>query len=145
LVQENDIHVDLPGLKTFLSYSETDTEKSMVFKGKFFQTSIIVNFHENGQYVFQYVPVSRIWLSYSETDTEKSEVCSITVLDETADSKATVLKTLNILHKKFQIGIKLQYLVVVVYHFPVPNISENCKLTISSRNFPMPRIHLPFP
>jgi hypothetical protein len=24
LVQENDIHVDLPGLKTFLSFSETD-------------------------------------------------------------------------------------------------------------------------
>ena len=63
LVQENDIHVDLPGLKTFLSFSETDTEKS--------------------------------------------EFCSIEVLDETADSKATVLKTLNILHKKFQIGIKL--------------------------------------
>jgi hypothetical protein len=39
--------------------------------------------------------------------------CSIAVLDETADSNATVLKTLNILHKKFQIGIKLQYLVVV--------------------------------
>jgi hypothetical protein len=69
LVQENDIHVDLPGLKTFLSFSETDTEKSVF--------------------------------------------CSIAVLDETADSNATVLKTLNILHKKFQIGIKLQYLVVV--------------------------------
>jgi hypothetical protein len=69
LVQENDIHVDLPGLKTFLSFSETDTEKS--------------------------------------------EFCSIEVLDEKADSKATVLKTLNILHKKFQIGIKLQYQVVV--------------------------------
>ena len=66
LVQENDIHVDLPGLKTFLSFSETDTEKS--------------------------------------------KLCSIEVLDETADSKATVL---NILHKKFQIGIKLQYQVVV--------------------------------
>ena len=59
LVQENDIHVDLPGLETFLSFSETDTEKS--------------------------------------------KFCSIEVLDETA----TVLKTLNILHKKFQIGIKL--------------------------------------
>jgi hypothetical protein len=53
-VQENDIHVDLPGLKTFLSFSETDTEKS--------------------------------------------EFCS------TADSKATVLKTLNILHKSFRLG-----------------------------------------
>jgi hypothetical protein len=52
--------------------------------------------------------------SFSETDTEKSEFCSIEVLDETADSKATVLKTLNILHKKFQIGIKLQYQVVAV-------------------------------
>jgi hypothetical protein len=46
--------------------------------------------------------------------TEKSEFCSIEVLDEKADSKATVLKTLNILHKKFQIGIKLQYQVVVI-------------------------------
>ena len=69
MVQENDIHVDLPGLKTFLSFSEADTEKS--------------------------------------------EFCSIEVLDERADSKATVLKTLNILHKKLQIGIKLQYQVVV--------------------------------
>jgi hypothetical protein len=56
LVQENDIHVNLSGLKTFLSFSETDTEKS--------------------------------------------EFCSIAVLDETADSNATVLKTLNVLHKK---------------------------------------------
>jgi hypothetical protein len=69
LVQENNIHLDLPGLNTFLSFSETDTEKS-----KFY---------------------------------------SIEVLDETADSKATVLKTLDILHKKFQIGIKLHYQVVV--------------------------------
>ena len=53
LVQENDlhVHVDLPGLNTFLSFSETDTEKS--------------------------------------------EFCSIEVLDETADSKATVLKILG--------------------------------------------------
>jgi hypothetical protein len=35
------------------------------------------------------------FLSFSETDTEKSEFCSIEVLDETADSKATVLKTLK--------------------------------------------------
>ena len=28
LVQENDIPVDLPGLNTFLSFSETDSEKS---------------------------------------------------------------------------------------------------------------------
>jgi hypothetical protein len=34
------------------------------------------------------------FLSFSETDTEKSEFCSIEVLDETADSKATVLKRL---------------------------------------------------
>ena len=62
LVQENDIHVhvDLPSLKNFLSFSETDTDKS--------------------------------------------EFCSIAVLDETADWKATVLKTLNILHKRFRLG-----------------------------------------
>jgi hypothetical protein len=46
----------------------------------------------------------------TQPDSEKSEFCSIEVLDETADSKATVLKTFNILHKKLQIGIKLQYL-----------------------------------
>jgi hypothetical protein len=51
LVQENDIQGDLPGLNTFLLFSETDTEKS--------------------------------------------EFCSIEVLDETADSKATVLKILG--------------------------------------------------
>ena len=34
LVQENDIHVDLPGLKTFLSYSETDTEFCSIAKHK---------------------------------------------------------------------------------------------------------------
>jgi hypothetical protein len=33
LVQENDIHVDLPGLNTFLSFSETDTEKSEFCSG----------------------------------------------------------------------------------------------------------------
>jgi hypothetical protein len=65
LVQENDIHVDLPSLNTFLSFSETDTEKS--------------------------------------------EFCSIEVLDETADSKATVLKTLNILHE-----IKKKYVPVSI-------------------------------
>ena len=68
MVQENDIHVDLPDIKTFLSFSETDTEKS--------------------------------------------KFCSIEVLDETADSKATVLKTAYS-SQKFQIGIKLQYQVVV--------------------------------
>ena len=31
LVQENDIYVDLPGLNTFHSFSETDTEKSELF------------------------------------------------------------------------------------------------------------------
>ena len=35
LVQENDIHVDLPGLNTFLSFSETDTEKSELFNWSF--------------------------------------------------------------------------------------------------------------
>jgi hypothetical protein len=46
----------------------------------------------------------------AETDTEKYEFCSIEVLDETADSKATVLKTLNILHKKFQIEQSKKYI-----------------------------------
>jgi hypothetical protein len=32
---DNDIHVDLPGLNTFLSFSETDTEKSDFVQLKF--------------------------------------------------------------------------------------------------------------
>ena len=68
---------------------------------------------ENDIHVHVDLPGLNTFLSFSETDTEKSEFCSIEVLDETADSKATVLKILNILHKKFQIGIKLQYQVVV--------------------------------
>ncbi|CAC5423214.1 unnamed protein product [Mytilus coruscus] len=45
--------------------------------------------------------------------TEVSEFHSIAVLDETADSKATVELTLNILYDKFQVGTKINYLVVV--------------------------------
>jgi hypothetical protein len=53
LVQENDIHVDLPGLNTFLSFSETDTEKSEF-------CSIEVLDVEN-EIKKKYVPVSMIW------------------------------------------------------------------------------------
>jgi hypothetical protein len=45
--------------------------------------------------------------------TEKSGFWSIEVLEETAESEATVVKALNSLHKKLQIGIKRQYQVVV--------------------------------
>ncbi|CAC5380287.1 unnamed protein product [Mytilus coruscus] len=45
--------------------------------------------------------------------TEKSDFSSVAILDETADSKETVLKVLNILNDKFQVGQLTNYVVVV--------------------------------
>ncbi|CAC5358535.1 unnamed protein product [Mytilus coruscus] len=59
------------------------------------------------------IPGLKPYLSYSQKTTEASTFHSIAVLDDPADSKETVVKTLNILHDRFQIGNKLQYLVVV--------------------------------
>ncbi|CAG2204986.1 unnamed protein product [Mytilus edulis] len=59
------------------------------------------------------IPGLKTYLSYSQKTTEASTFHSIAVLDDPADSKETVVKTLNILHDRFQIGNKLQYLVVV--------------------------------
>jgi hypothetical protein len=53
----DDCNVDLPGLKTFLSFSETDTEKS-----KFCSIEVLdeTNLIEN-EIKKKYVPVSMIW------------------------------------------------------------------------------------
>jgi hypothetical protein len=59
------------------------------------------------------LPNLKIYLSSSDKETEKSNFVSIAVLDDPADSKETVLKTLNILGDKFRIGKHLHYLVVV--------------------------------
>lgn len=59
------------------------------------------------------LPNLKIYLSSSDKETEKSNFVSIAVLDDPADSKETVLKTLNILGDKFRIGKNLHYLVVV--------------------------------
>ncbi|CAC5419074.1 unnamed protein product [Mytilus coruscus] len=59
------------------------------------------------------IPGLKPYLSYSQKTTEASTFHSIAVLDDPADSKETVVKTLIILHDRFQIGNKLQYLVVV--------------------------------
>ncbi|CAC5358523.1 unnamed protein product [Mytilus coruscus] len=59
------------------------------------------------------IPGLKPYSSYSQKTTEASTIHSIAVLDDPADSKETVVKTLNILHDRFQIGNKLQYLVVV--------------------------------
>jgi hypothetical protein len=48
-----------------------------------------------------------------QTKKLKSNFVSTAVLDDPADSKETVLNTLNILGDKFKIGKKLYYLVVV--------------------------------
>ncbi|CAG2204296.1 unnamed protein product [Mytilus edulis] len=45
--------------------------------------------------------------------TEKSDFSSVAILDETADSKDTVLKVLNILYDKFQVGQLTNYVIVV--------------------------------
>jgi hypothetical protein len=45
------------------------------------------------------LPNLKIYLSSSDKETEKSTFVSIAVLDDPADSKETVLNTLNILHQ----------------------------------------------
>jgi hypothetical protein len=45
------------------------------------------------------------FFSIPEESTEKSQFTSLAILDESADSKETVLKVVNILHEKFQVGI----------------------------------------
>ncbi|CAC5419097.1 unnamed protein product [Mytilus coruscus] len=50
---------------------------------------------------------------YTIETTEKSDFSSVAIPDETADSKETVLKVLNILNDKFQVGQLTNYVVVV--------------------------------
>lgn len=50
------------------------------------------------------LPNLKTYLSSSDKETEKSNFVSIAVLDDSADSKETILKTLNILGNKFRIG-----------------------------------------
>ncbi|CAC5406690.1 unnamed protein product [Mytilus coruscus] len=52
-------------------------------------------------------------VDFHESEVEKNQWNTFQILDDPADSKETVIKTLNILHDRFQIGNKLQYLVVV--------------------------------
>ena len=59
------------------------------------------------------LPNLKTYLFSSDKETEKSNFVSIADLDDPADSKETVLNTLNILGDKFRIGKKLHYLVVV--------------------------------
>ena len=59
------------------------------------------------------IPGLKAYLSSTNESTEKSQFSSVAVLNDPADCKETVLKTLNILHDKFNIGQYLQHLVVV--------------------------------
>ncbi|CAC5409411.1 KRAB [Mytilus coruscus] len=59
------------------------------------------------------VPGLKAYLAYDCSQTEVSEFHSIAVFDETDESKATIELTLNILYDKFQVGTKINYLVVV--------------------------------
>ncbi|CAC5421244.1 unnamed protein product [Mytilus coruscus] len=59
------------------------------------------------------IPGLKTYLSYSHKTTEPSTFLSVAVLNDPVDSKETVVKTLNILHDRFQIGQHLQHLVVV--------------------------------
>ncbi|VDH92768.1 Hypothetical predicted protein [Mytilus galloprovincialis] len=59
------------------------------------------------------IPGLKTYLSHSHKTTEPSTFRSVAVLNDPADSKETVVKTLNILHDRFQIGQHLQHLVVV--------------------------------
>jgi hypothetical protein len=86
-VSENERKMLRPGRSTCISFSCT----------KYFRKLLADNF-------FSKLSHAKVSSPVSLTDTEKSEFCSYEVLDETADSKATVLKTLNILHKSFRLG-----------------------------------------
>ena len=59
------------------------------------------------------IPGLKTYLSHSHKTTEPSTFRSVAVLNDPADSKETVVKTLNILHGRFQIGQHLHHLVVV--------------------------------
>jgi hypothetical protein len=48
------------------------------------------------------LPGLKTFFSIPEESTEKSQFTSLAILDESADSKETVLKVVNILHEKFQ-------------------------------------------
>jgi hypothetical protein len=45
--------------------------------------------------------------------TYSSQFTSLAILDESADSKETVLKVVNILHEKFQVGICTDFVLIV--------------------------------
>ncbi|CAC5392076.1 unnamed protein product [Mytilus coruscus] len=60
------------------------------------------------------IPGIKTFLSIPSEKTEKSDFTSVAVLDDTADKKETVLKVLNTLHDKFEIGKSCNYIVVVV-------------------------------
>ena len=86
-------------------------------------------------------------LSQSETFCEEySKFLKLWLLNLLSHLKLQLNKTL-IFQCQFQKMKEKSYDLgdLHVYHFYVPNISENCKLTISSRNFPMQRFHHPFP
>ena len=53
------------------------------------------------------LPNLKTYLFSSDKETEKSNFVSIAVLDDPADSKETVLNTLNILGDKFRISQKI--------------------------------------
>ncbi|CAC5388151.1 unnamed protein product [Mytilus coruscus] len=59
------------------------------------------------------LPGIKTFFSIPVETTEKSDFSSVAILDETADSKETVLKVLNILNDKFQVGQLTNYVVVV--------------------------------
>lgn len=59
------------------------------------------------------IPGIKTFLSIPSEKTEKSDFTSVAVLDDAADKKETVLKVLNILHDKFEIGKSCKYIVVV--------------------------------
>jgi hypothetical protein len=51
--------------------------------------------------------------SIPEESTEKSQFTSGAILDESAYSKETILKVVNILHEKFQVGVYTDLVLIV--------------------------------
>ena len=59
------------------------------------------------------LPGFKTFSAIAISSTEMSEITPVTILDEAADKKETVLKVLNKLYEKFQIGVKSKFVVVV--------------------------------
>ncbi|CAC5406554.1 unnamed protein product [Mytilus coruscus] len=110
-VKHDFTYVPKPSEPSYSDQSASETSVKSVSRS--IPSDLIKALREPGDNIGEPSNIKFLDLAYDCTETEVSEFHSIAVLDETADSKATVELTLNILYDKFQVGTKINYLVVV--------------------------------